>query len=286
MTTPIRPAQHRQTIRAAALAVLAVGAMAIIWRLRPSVPSATGTPDAAVVLGCAWLAWALAGYLTIAVAANSVGHVIAGFGFRSDPLTCLAPPRLRRLVDMAITLSVATSVLGTGTAASAAETTGHHANVRLAPQPAAGDPLDWPGVATASPSRPATQPPPATSPRPATRSPRPRASALPSTSPSAPPAPSPRHRRADVGLVTSGPRHTPVPGSVGGVVTVKRGDSLWKIAARHLGPAASAESTAIAWHRWYLANREVVGDDPDLIYPGQRLRAPTATVSGPTGAAR
>uniref|UniRef100_A0AAU2VIU6 Transglycosylase family protein n=1 Tax=Streptomyces sp. NBC_00008 TaxID=2903610 RepID=A0AAU2VIU6_9ACTN len=44
--------------------------------------------------------------------------------------------------------------------------------------------------------------------------------------------------------------------------TVASGDSLSGIAAdRDLG----------AWQRLYSANRKVVGDDPDLIFPGQRL---------------
>jgi nucleoid-associated protein YgaU len=28
------------------------------------------------------------------------------------------------------------------------------------------------------------------------------------------------------------------------------------------------------WHRTYAANRQVVGTDPDLIHPGQRLVLP------------
>ena len=58
-------------------------------------------------------------------------------------------------------------------------------------------------------------------------------------------------------------------------VVVLAGDSLWSIAARHLGPAADATEVAEAWPRWWEANRSVVGDDPDLLLPGQRLVAPT-----------
>lgn len=54
---------------------------------------------------------------------------------------------------------------------------------------------------------------------------------------------------------------TSVPGK-GDAYTVASGDSLSGIAAdRDLG----------AWQRLYSANRKVVGDDPDLIFPGQRL---------------
>lgn len=64
----------------------------------------------------------------------------------------------------------------------------------------------------------------------------------------------------------AGDRHT---------VTVVRGDSLWHIAQRHLGPGATARQIAREWPRWYAANRAVIGPDPDLIHAGQVLVAPT-----------
>ena len=62
-------------------------------------------------------------------------------------------------------------------------------------------------------------------------------------------------------------------------VVVRRGDSLWSIAARHLGPDASDAEIAGAWPAWFEANRDVVGDDPDQLRPGQVLHAPKAVVS-------
>ena len=59
-------------------------------------------------------------------------------------------------------------------------------------------------------------------------------------------------------------------------VVVRRGDTLWDIAARHLGPQASLADIASAWPRWYAANRHVIGGQPDLLRPGERLRAPTS----------
>jgi LysM domain len=59
-----------------------------------------------------------------------------------------------------------------------------------------------------------------------------------------------------------------------GEVVVHRGDSLWDIAARHLGPGATDAEVALAWPAWHEANRAVIGDDPDLILPGQLLRVP------------
>ncbi len=59
-----------------------------------------------------------------------------------------------------------------------------------------------------------------------------------------------------------------------GEVVVRRGDTLWSIAARHLGEGATDAEVAAAWPRWYAANRAVVGPDPDLLRPGQVLHAP------------
>ena len=54
------------------------------------------------------------------------------------------------------------------------------------------------------------------------------------------------------------------------------GDSLWSLAARHLGPGADATEVAEAWPRWWEANRAVVGDDPDLLLPGPAPGRPRA----------
>ncbi|CAM5325406.1 transglycosylase family protein [Streptomyces sp. NPDC091290] len=56
------------------------------------------------------------------------------------------------------------------------------------------------------------------------------------------------------------PGHT-ARGSARGDYTVRAGDTLSGIAARH----------GTTWQRLHAANRAVIGDDPDLIVPGQRL---------------
>jgi nucleoid-associated protein YgaU len=59
--------------------------------------------------------------------------------------------------------------------------------------------------------------------------------------------------------------------------TVRPGDSLWRIAAEALqvrGRAPTVAAVAAEWPRWYAANRDVVGADPDLIRPGQVLQVP------------
>lgn len=57
---------------------------------------------------------------------------------------------------------------------------------------------------------------------------------------------------------------------------VARGESLWSIAATHLGPGTTDREVAAAWPRWYEANRAAVGDDPDHITPGLVLAPPAA----------
>ena len=46
--------------------------------------------------------------------------------------------------------------------------------------------------------------------------------------------------------------------------TVKSGDTLSKIGQHH----------GVAWREIYEANRGVIGDNPDKIFPGQKLRIP------------
>lgn len=59
--------------------------------------------------------------------------------------------------------------------------------------------------------------------------------------------------------------------------TVVRGDSLWAIARSHLaaeGVAPRGYAVSTLWHAIYKANRSVIGDDPNLILPGQVLAIP------------
>ncbi len=58
------------------------------------------------------------------------------------------------------------------------------------------------------------------------------------------------------------------------LMTVRKGDSLWSLAARQLGPGATDRQIALAWPAWYALNADVIGADPDLIRPGQQLRIP------------
>jgi nucleoid-associated protein YgaU len=66
----------------------------------------------------------------------------------------------------------------------------------------------------------------------------------------------------------------PRPAAEPAAVVVRPGDTLWAIAARSLPEGAADAQVARACARWHAANRDVVGDDPDLIFPAQRLTPP------------
>jgi LysM domain len=86
------------------------------------------------------------------------------------------------------------------------------------------------------------------------------------------PPPPPPARPGDVSLVSS----AGTPGAAAEEhVVVRRGDTLWAIAARQLGPDADPTEIAREWPRWYAANRHLIGADPDLLQPGQRLTPPS-----------
>ena len=59
-----------------------------------------------------------------------------------------------------------------------------------------------------------------------------------------------------------------------GSVVVRTGDCLWTIAARGLSADATPVEIAHRWHALYAANRGLIGPDPDVLQPGQRLRLP------------
>ena len=124
------------------------------------------------------------------------------------------------------------------------------------------------GCRPGGPPRPAARPPGDAGARPAGRH---RAGRL-DPGPAGP-DPSPQRARAEAAArLVTGPARA--ERRVADEVVVRRGDSLWDIAARHLGPDASAADVAVEWPRWHHANRDVIGADPDLLIPGQRLVPP------------
>ena len=64
--------------------------------------------------------------------------------------------------------------------------------------------------------------------------------------------------------------------SSSGDLEVRPGDSLWTLTADLLPEDAALDDVATGWRQLYAANRAVVGEDPDLLRPGQSLRVPRA----------
>lgn len=79
------------------------------------------------------------------------------------------------------------------------------------------------------------------------------------------------------GDTTSTPKPKPEPetppvGKTGGTYTVQSGDWLAKIAKAKLGAANK-------WRAIYALNKKVIGCDPNLILPGQKLKLPGSAVT-------
>jgi nucleoid-associated protein YgaU len=79
--------------------------------------------------------------------------------------------------------------------------------------------------------------------------------------------------RPDAPAETAGVETSPDP-DAGHAVVVRPGDTLWAIARDALPAGASDADVATACARWHEANRDVIGPDPDLIFPDQRLSPP------------
>lgn len=57
-------------------------------------------------------------------------------------------------------------------------------------------------------------------------------------------------------------------------VTVAEGDSLWSISEGQLGEGTTPAEVLSYVEELYWTNLDVVGDDPNLIFPGQTLTLP------------
>src|SRR2546423_1110695 len=116
---------------------------------------------------------------------------------------------------------------------------------------------------------------------------RPPGAAPPPTPPPPPPRGGPRRGHPPVAPVASAP--APPEADVDGgaavraprpaeaepaAVTVVPGDCLWTIAAGALPRGAGDAAIDRYWRAIYASNRDTVGDDPDLILPGQVLHLP------------
>jgi hypothetical protein len=234
----------------------------------------------AVLIGWVLLVLGAAGCAALAVRCGGRGRLGAEAIAR---LTLACSPRAARPVAAAL-LAACTGLAGIGTATASTGSTGRVSSVdgRAVALPEAG----WrahPGAGrSALPLAGWSSLPDASwSPRTPTPDGHGGRADLPAAGWTAgpPAAPTPSQRPGEVSLVSSGsPRDSAQPGPPAQVV-VRRGDSLWTLAARRLGPQADDAQVAAQWPRWWAANRAVIGDDPDLLVPGTVLEAPTRAPS-------
>ncbi len=265
-------------VAAASLVVGSVAAwiLAMAWIAARANVTAPGpaSADELLALGAATLALAIAGWLVLGTVLEVLARVPGRVGRAAQVWADRLTPALARRVA-AFVLGVGVGVAGGPSQAVASPrpstTAASVADPGFVPtQSAPGVSVPDPGFSPAPPSptfSPAADPRP---PRPSPRQP-PRVSHPEPTAPGFTPT-APRVRpQADPGLL--GGRVAP---STDREVVVHRGDTLWSIAAHHLGAQASDAEIARAWPRWFDLNRDLIGDDPDLILPGQILRVPGA----------
>jgi hypothetical protein len=223
-------------MRAAAVICVAAAGMWGGVVLRPAMSA--DDPSSAITLAASWGAELVCGYLLAATLLVAASRVLRTRG----PLRLrFAPTTLVRLVDAAIGTSVAVAVVA-GSAPAWATGPGGGAARSGAPTAASVSvPVaDWPALSVAA--DPAS--PRAVQPSPAALQARSRA------------------------------RGRPAPTRGVAALVVRDGDSLWTLTRRWLGADATRAEVAVQWPRLYAANRAVIGPDPDLIHPGQRLVPP------------
>lgn len=78
------------------------------------------------------------------------------------------------------------------------------------------------------------------------------------------------------GGVGHGVGHRVSTGAAVLTIEVAQGDSLWSLTADLLPAGTPLSAVAEGWRLLYAANRDVVGLDPDLLQPGQRLHVDAA----------
>ena len=231
--------------------------------------------DELLALGASSLAIGVAGWLVCGAGLAFAAHLPGRLGRSAD--------RWSRRVTPAVARRAAGLVLGVGVGVvggqAQAVATGPSVTVAVDASTSDGRHAPDPGFRVTVTSTPVTSTPATSTPATATAPTPPPTDPAPmtSTDPVAPgftPAPPRVRPQADPGLL--GAR---VTAATADEVVVHRGDSLWSIAGRHLGPDASAAEVDRSWREWFSLNRDTVGEDPDLILPGQVLRVPGQSAS-------
>lgn len=236
------------------IALIAIIARALIWAGSPSIAAlgeGTATFDEALGGVAAIGAWLLLAWIVLVLGGTALATVPGAVGRASSrAVAAITPVAARRTARLALGVAVAAGPVALSAGPAAAYSPGGMGGVPAAMQ-LTGDAGDLPLVER--PTRPDQTPLPAAPVN---------AASLTSDLAADPPeqeTPEPAEPRPPTSVV------------------VQRGDSLWTIAARHLGPGASDAQIAAAWPRWYEANRDAIGDDPNLIVPGITLTPPATS---------
>lgn len=271
------PRQRGQSLRALVVAVVGLLATALVvavcWRLALTTletVQAPGPQDPAdlLILALTVAGGALAAWLGLGIVVSALAGLPGALGRVSGSLADrVAPALVRRGAALMIGTALTAVVVPAAQAspghtglAHTGVTTSISAQVVPAPDP---DGLPLPSAtSSASPTLPADPDTGATG-----------GAGAPSAGPAYRPP------------TQLGPLAPAAPRQRADVVTVVRGDSLWAIAARHLGPDATPAAIAAEWPRWYAANKTVIGTDPDLILVGQQLTPPAAAPATSTSGA-
>lgn len=261
--------------RISALALVDAAVLGVLWPDWHSLSSGLRAPyewmaargsDAALAQFAGALLWLVAAWFGVSLLLL-VGAALPG---RAGTL-------LDQLSSVTVPNAVRRAVIGTAAAATV-----------LVPLPAMATPVS-PAPTAPAPASPAPTSPAPTSPAPTSPAPTHTGSAASVAWPMD--TPGPRAAQAQTAAQNPGPaRHsqsaspaeseTPPPDRTRShgqtdVVTVRAGDSLWALAAHELGDTATADDIAAAWPQWHRTNHAVIGDNPNLIRPGQHLTIPT-----------
>ena len=276
MSRTIRIATGTMTALAVLGAVEALLGLALVAQWRLVQDPGPATLAEALTLVVVAVAALLGAWLAVTTVAAALAHLPGRLGDAADRWARACTPAASRRVAAVLVGAVVGSAFAPGTALGDGPAV-----------PSPGSPGLTPGFTATSPHRVAGDlSGGATTGETARGDQRGPGFALTRPSSGEPDSPSPLDAEPAPGWTPSRPVQRPHPHSglvTGGSasdrradVVVHRGDTLWDIARRHLGPDATDAEVASAWPAWYETNRTVIGDDPDLVMPGQILRPPSA----------
>lgn len=259
--------------RAGVLAALLAAGGALAWAGPPSLASTAGgsaewkgrSADSQVAALATYAAWLLLAWLVVAALSSAAAGLPGGAGRIGRGLSNrIAPAVVRRAVEAALGLAITASIAAPSAALAVSSAPGRPAvtatslGIREQSRAQLGD-----RVFTVAATVGTVDQPPAGFDRPGQAPPV----AVPGTQ-----AQARSPESAPIAVVLGARRAEDAPGDQ--LAVVHRGDSLWSIAARELGPDAGPAAIDARWRRWYAANRSTIGPDPNLIMPGARLVPP------------